>query len=402
MKSGPVTGKPGLMRQINSAVILDLLRERGPLSRIQISAIAGLSFPAVSRTLAGLLKAGVVRELGLGESSGGRRPQLLEFNARAGYVAGFEVTRTQIRGGVTDLMGNMLYSQSIPNRSPRQAEEVIGELDAIVLSMLHAAGIPRQKLVGVGIGVPGIVEPDTGVVHWVPGLDWREVPLAAVLESRLSVPVVVENDVNLALQGERWFGAARGKNNAVFVLVGDGIGAAILVDGRLYRGKDNAAGELGHWIVLPDQVVGSPQGDGQLERLSATGGLVQRWAERSGLGAVGLSEADTLLTQLRKRIEYGDEAGSRVLAETANWLGMVVCNIISLLNPEVVVVGGKVLNAFPMLVDSMRAALERVVPYGAEVVLSQLADRAVILGGVHAVLHRERGSVTFLLTEERA
>lgn len=391
-----ITGKPKLIRQINSAVVLDLLREQGPLSRIQIAAMTGLSFPSVSKTLAGLLKAGLVLELGLGESSGGRRPRLLSFNAQAGYAVGVEIARTHTRVGLTDLMGNMLHSLSLASLSSRQAEDAEDELERIIHTVLDTTKTPIDKLVGIGIGVPGVVEPESGVVHWVPGLNWREVPMGAALGERLGVPVVVDNDVNLALEGERWLGTARGKQNAVFVWVGDGIGAAILVDGRLYRGKDHAAGELGHWIILPDEVVGSPQGDGQLERRAAVSGVLQRWAERSGLGRVDLDHAGTLLAQLRNRVELGDETGTAILAETANWLGMTVSNVISLLNPEIVVLGGRVFDEFPSLVLSVRATLQRVVPYMSEVALSQLGERAVLLGGVHSVLHRERVSVTFL------
>ena len=397
-----ITGNPRLIRRINSSVILDLLRERGPLSRIQISAITGLSFPSVSRTVSELLESGMVTELGLGESSGGRRPRLLAFNARAGYVVGAEVTRTQIRVGLTDLMGHPLHTQSLPSRSPRQAAEVEEELHDAVEAMLHAAQVRREDLVGIGIGVPGIVDPESGMVHWVPGLNWRDVPLAADLEAQLGVPVVVENDVNLALEGERWFGAARGKKNAVFVLVGDGVGAALLLNGQLCRGKDNAAGEVGHWIVLANQVEGSPGGDGQLERLTASAGIVRRWAERSGLRGMDLGPDGSLITQLRNRMDHGDEAGKSVLDETANWLGMAVANIVTLLNPEVVVLGGRVMGEFPQLVDAIRSISGNVVPYGADIVLTQLEDRAVVLGGVHAVLYRERASVTFLQTEERA
>lgn len=384
------SAKPELIRRINRTLILDLLRLDGPLSRSDIATLSGMSLPAVSRTIADLIVDGWVSEIGAGTSSGGRRPILLQFNPRAGFVVSVDVTPYRLLGGVADLSGELLLTESeVPDEL---GQPLLDQVATLIERLMEAAGVTRDSLTGIGLSVPGIPNPTGTHVGWAPALQWQDVPAGEVLRERFGCSVVVQNDVDALLLGEQWRGAAAGVRHALAVNVGSGLGAAVLVDGRLYRGRDGAVGEIGYWLTHPDQEP-RPKGFGHLESQIAVGSLVERWAAQARFKS---DDRGAIMTALVAKALAGDVPTRQLVVETARLAGMVLANLVSLLNPEIVIFGGEALRLEQLILPVLNEMVASHSPYPARILPAQLGDHSALIGAVYGVLQQQRSSVSYV------
>lgn len=372
-----LTGRPRLIREINRTLVLDTLRHHGPLSRPQLAARTGMSLPAVSRAVGELLADGWIRELGKGRSSGGRRPVLLAFNPDARYVIGLDVRPDLLLGIVTNLEGRVLTELREPVRV--RGEPLVQQVCDFAAALVRDSGIPPQRLAGAGVAVPGICQ-DGRVVKASPGLGWEGVAVAPPLERVLACPVYVENDVNALLLGEQWHGAAQRAHCAAAMLVGmGGVGAAVLVDGKLYTGRSGAAGEIGYWRLQP--------GDPSLDTTAAVTAWVERWRASRGSREAGF---DAWVAAARA----GDAHALAALRPALDRLAVAAANLVALLNPELLVLGGEVLAVSDLVLPALQEAVAAACPDPVPVVPARLGERAVVLGAVRGVLDRGRTSIT--------
>ena len=389
MERKGISAKPELIRRINRTLILDLLRREGPLSRSDIAARSGMSLPAVSRAIADLIADSWVSEIGAGTSSGGRRPILMQFNSRAGFVVGVDVTPYRLLGGVADLSGDLVVTRSeVP---VTLGQPLLDQLTTLIKWLTEKAGVVGGMLTGIGLSVPGIPDRTGNRVGWAPALEWQDLPVGSILQERFDCPVVVQNDVDAMLLGEQWRGAAAGVRYAVAVNVGSGVGAAVLLDGGLYRGRDGAVGEIGHWLTEPEQPP-RRKGFGQLESRTAITFLARKWAAQAGwkLGENG----DVMAAMVAKALE-GDPGTRKLVLEMAGWIGVVVANLVTLLNPEVVILGGEALRLEQLILPVISQIVDSHSPYPAPVVPAQLGDHSAVIGAVYGVLQGQRSSVSY-------
>ena len=278
---------PG-MRNINRSIVLNMIREHGPISRSEIARRSELAPSAVSNIVSELLALGLVREGRLARSSGGRPPTLLELNASSAYVVGVNVGLTTTIAMATDLKGNPV-ARAVRTSDPMEGPaSVLKRVEEAVRSAVLEAGQDFGRVVGVGVGVPGLVETSTGRSLFSPNLNWRNVPVKEILQERLDVPVYVDNDVRAATLGEREFGVGRGARHLVAVFVGSAIGAGLILDGEIYYGAGEGAGEIGHIQVVEDGPRCSCGKRGCLEAV-ASGRAIARDAAWSACGAVSAS-----------------------------------------------------------------------------------------------------------------
>lgn len=250
LSEGVGPSRPGQLKELNARQLLTLIRVNNPCSRADLVRLSGLSAPTVSSTVTYLEKKDLVRELGLGTSSGGRPPDMICFNSTFGYVAGVDLGGSNIRLAIADLDGKVIARWTVSTRGNRTPKKVVGLIQSGLKELLKQNDIPERKLLALGLGAPGVTDVRAGIVLSAPHLeDWQMVPLRNLLETKLGIPAVIENDVNTAAVGESWVGSAKGVSNFIFLAIGTGIGSGIFISDRLYHGTDWTAGEVGYLLV---------------------------------------------------------------------------------------------------------------------------------------------------------
>ena len=373
-------GSPGLLRRLNSAAVLHAVRADGPVSRSELARATGLSKPTVNAAVELLLEQGYVSEDGEAASGRpGRRPRLLRFASGLGHVLGIDIGANKVLVLVADLGGEVLAT----GRRRSEPDALLELVEEAAAEALLAAGVGPESLKAVGVGTPGVVDPVSGRVTLAPQLPgWEGLELGARLEPSFACPVLVDNEVRLSLLAERWRGAAQEIDDAFFVQIGIGIGGGVLFGGEVYRGASGAAGEIGYLPLFDDE---PSDGLGPFEH-AAGGSAFARLAQRAGLAAV---DAETVFAAAAA----GDAVATQVLETLLDRLARGIAAAIVVLNPATVIVGGGISRAGEQLRGPLERRIRALVPVAPRVILSQLGDEAVALGGVRLALHEVEQSL---------
>jgi glucokinase len=367
------------LRGLNLERVLAVVMERpDPFTRAELIDATGLSAPTVGSLASALIRSGIVRDLGAGPSRGGRRPAFMEFNAHHGYVAGIDLGPTHTRLAIADLRGELLAHRVLPTPPASDPSRLLDEIATSLRTLMRESQLPATRLLTVGAGAPGAVDLRTGIVAHAPNLrGWSAVPVATLLTRALGVPVIVENDVNLAILGERWRGVAGGHDNCVFITVGTGIGAGIVVNGELHHGHHFLAGEIGFMCMGAEYVDADLRTrGGGLESLAGLKALSARWAAPAEV------DGDGWLSALFEAAAGGDAQASRAVQESATLLGIAIANLSVVIDPSLIILGGALVTQGPRLIDEVRAIVERVVPHASPIVCSSLGQEAPLWGAV--------------------
>ncbi|MFD1933621.1 MULTISPECIES: ROK family protein [Nonomuraea] len=387
MMSGPQRRTVRDLRRGNRAVLLRALYFGGPASRQELTGSTGLSAATVSNVTGDLLAEGVIVEAGQVESDGGRPRVLLRVNPEHGYAIGVDVGETHVRVELFDLAMTERAKADYALRPARhEAELVARHILAGIDVVLAEAGVGRERVLGVGIGVPGIVEQGPESVIHAQTFGWESVPLGALLRQGTDLPLFIDNGAKTMGQAELWFGAGRGARHAVVALVGSGVGANIVTDSDTYRGATGSAGEWGHTTVAVGGRRCRCGSLGCLEAYVGAEGILGRHVEAGG--AIATGDEQTALAAL---LEDDSPAARRVVEETVTFLGAGLGNLINLFNPERIVVGGWAgLLLGRRHLPALREAAGRhalALPFGQTTIeLGELGPDAVALGAATLVV----------------
>jgi predicted NBD/HSP70 family sugar kinase len=383
-----------LRRQNLDRVLSVVIGQPGPFTRAELIEATGLSAPTVGGLVSQLIQTGLVRDLGVGPSRGGRRPASMEFNARHGCIAGIDLGPTRTRLAIADLRGDTLAHRIVPTPSG-SPQAVLSRLGRAVRGLMRQAGVAADRLLAVGAGAPGWVDYERGIVVFAPNLGgWSKVPMAEVLEQSLGAVVTVENDVNLAVLGEHWRGAARGHDNCAFIFVGTGIGAGILIGGQLHRGRHFMAGEIAVMCMGPQFVDQDFGQRGCLETLAGLQALAGRWGAARG-------DPARWMTELFAAAEAGDARARRAIEETATLIGIATANVGAVVDPSIVILGGALFAKAEPLVEEVRKVVQRIARAPLEIVVSALGKEAPLAGSLLVAATEARRQVRLRLREER-
>lgn len=382
-------------------------RERR-ISRAEIARRTGLSRSTVSAIVSDLLPTGLVAEVGAGPSRGGRRPILLEFQDDAYRLLGVDMGATHIAVALTDLRCRVMAweQQSHPVRDdPQGALALMGTLADKCLSR---AGKGARRLVGVGVAVPSPVDPrQPDMLSEVVMPAWRGRGLAAPLRARFGVPVVIDNDANLGALAEMWWGAGRGFEDSAYIKVATGIGSGHIIGGRIYRGANGTAGEIGHTAIDSQgpaclcglrgclvTLVGTPA-------LIARARLLLKRYPRSLVAGKKLT-----ITVLEDAALAGDALALQVFREAADNLGIAVAGMLNLMNPAVVSIGGSLARLGNLLVEPLRQSVRNRTLVSsvaaARIVASELGARDVATGAATLVLQSALADLRFFASAAAA
>lgn len=348
-RPNPPRASRSLLRDINVGLLIELVRQAGSISRAELARQSQLSAPTVSAIVEHLLERGIVIETNTAPSSGGRPPVLLSVDPKAGYVVGIKLRGDGLTTVVCDIDAEIIASRDYYVPLVGDPVAAIAAIEHETRRVLRAAAVPPSKVLGVGIGLSGIIDTSSGVCKFSHLLQWRDVELVEPLRRRMGLPVWVENDVNTLAIAEKWAGDASAAEDFLTLSVGRGIGLGIVINRSLYRGARGAGGEFGHMIVEP----GGPKCEcgrfGCLEAMVGEGALRRRVGERKG-HEVSRDELQTL-------VELGDSAALEVVNSAGRKLGLAVANVITLLNPELLIICGEGTSLGPVFIDPIVSAV---------------------------------------------
>jgi predicted NBD/HSP70 family sugar kinase len=363
---------------------LESVRRVGPVSRAQIARETALSKPTVSQALVTLLDAGLVREAG--RTSGGKGPTavLYELNPQAGWVVGIDVGRNWVRAAIADVTGQFVARRD-ERAHVKSANTLITQIGAIAHALAADAGIKWRQVTFATVGSPGVFEQERGQValaYALPG--WGRQGLVELVQQELGTKIAFENDVNLAAIGEQWQGLGKGVENFVYLHLGTGVGMGMVLNGELYRGSSGAAGEVGYLpLAETDMRDPSNRRRGALDVAASATGVV---ADARRRGMPPPLTAKKVFEEARR----GDRKARRVVAGEARRIALAIVAIASVVDPELVILGGGIGSNGDLLLDLVGQELRELSPFRPRVEVSTLQQEATLYGSVSMALQAAR------------
>ncbi|NNN38078.1 ROK family transcriptional regulator [Streptomyces sp. S3(2020)] len=392
-----MAGTPSTLRAMNDRAALDLLLEHGPLSRTRIGKLTGLSKPTASQLLARLEAAGLVLAGGTTEGRPGPNAQLYEVNPAAGHAAGLDVTPERILAAVADITGRTVGSYELPTPGRRPAQPVVQQIADALDGAVKAAGLARADVHRLVIGTPGAFDPNTGRLRYASHLPgWHTPTLLDELAAALPMPVEYENDVNLVAVAEQRLGAARGHEDFVLLWNEGGLGAALVLGGRLHRGWTGGAGEVGFLPVpgtpLVRQVTKANSGGYQV---LAGSQAIPKLARELGIDDIPTGPYAEVAAALVQRAAESEDPLHQCLLETyATHLATGLASLVSVLDPELVVLSGASLASGGEVLRSLvQSELEELAAARPKLVLGDVPEHPVLRGALESALAATRDEV---------
>ena len=380
----------------NRLLVRDTIRMLGPIPRREVARIVGLTPPAVTVIVNELMRENIVKEVGWGESSGGRKPVMLALNPQAGFVFAARLQRGESVAALLDLSGNILEKR-LKKLDTSLPEDVVEALGESFDSLLRSTGIAAHDVLWCGVASPGLVDSSQGVVQRSSNLNWNKVPLADMLSARLAgAPVHVENISNAAALAEKEYGSGRGCPNLLYLNLSVGIGAGIIIGDLIYGGARGYAGEVGHIVLTPD---GGPEcicgTRGCFEAVCGARTVLEKVkaeVPEETLARFGMTKAKLSIEDVVTPPIIDLPAVRSILMETGRLIGIVTANLVSIFNPEMVILGGDLARAGDIVLDKVRQVVKdqilSQIEEAVQVVRSNMAEDPPLMGAYALALRR--------------
>lgn len=383
------------MRTMNSSLLLRMIWQKQQISRADISRITGMSRSTVSAIVAELMDRGLVTEQGIGHSNGGRRPVILTLNADAYSILGVDIGANHISVVLTNLKGAIRSSaiRSCPvTADPRSAIESVLDMIHTMKTNAEASGSP---LIGIGVGLPCPVTPDETANPMnrdvLPA--WEGYNLRSILQDRFDLPILFANDANLGALAELWWGNDEGARNLAFIKWSKGLGAGLIIDGRIHRGSRGLAGELGHFF----QQTTATAVQGNLNDTLGSDSILKRFVEQGAKYPQSLLHGATPSTRrFIEALHAKDQAAEEILDELAFQLGLAIVNLLSLLDLDTIVLGGKLYHAGDLLISRVAKVIREKSVWARDVELrwSELGENQIAIGAATMILETALGDLS--------
>ena len=379
----------GMLRELGEQAVLETIFREGPITRPEIATAISLSKPTVSAAVSRLEHAGLVRAAGTRPGQRGRKPVAYVVSKRAGFVLGADIGGTNVRVAAADLFGEPICDLKRP--TTKDGSRAVGvQILEMISEVIDQAGASHGRPLALGMSTPGVIDRSSGRVT---SLAYNVTPEGgfdplAVIRGRFDLPVLVDNNVNLAAVGEKWFGLARGISTLVYIGIGAGIGMGVIIDDELVRGAHGAAGEIGYLPLVGDPFDPRHRLHGGLEDEVAASGILAAFKSRRGDSDGDASTAHEVF----ELAGSGDTIARAVVDHVASRLGAAIATVCAILDPELVVLGGGI-GASPLLLRPVRGAAAALVPITARIETSLLGDRAALQGAIAVALQAARAQL---------
>ena len=388
-----------VVNTINKRDVLRIIRNHGPISKAEISRMTELSIPTIMRLTDDLIDKGIVRVVGKGESTGGKPPLMLELAADAYYLVGIDVGTTNIKTIVMDMEAKIISRIITPTVVSDSPEKIIVRIIDTIEEAVSDSGKPLNKILGIGLGMPGLLDIDMGKVLFSPDFRWENVDLIGPIKERFNMPVYMINVTRAMAMSEKWFGLAKDIKNFMCINLGYGIGAAIVIDDELYGGGSDSSGEFGHMTLEKN----GPQCDcgnyGCLEALASAnaiskkaGSMIERGEESIILSMAGGDAANIDAKMIYDAAKHGDNLAMEIVRESNEYIGIAIANVINFLDPELIIFEGGVAKAGDILLNGIKSVVERrQMKYTGrklKILISELGDDAAAIGAASVLIGR--------------
>ncbi|MGN8645906.1 ROK family transcriptional regulator [Gracilibacillus sp. HCP3S3_G5_1] len=379
------------MKSLNKSIILNKIRTAGSISRAQIAKETQLTPPTVGSIVRELLEQGLIKESQLGISQGGRKPTMLVLNTKGFHIIGIDAGPADVRFIISDLSGAIVDEIEQEITQQLHKDSFLNMLTTGVEQLIIKH--PSLQFIGIGVAMHGVVDAEQGLSIFAPNLNLRNIPIKAHLEKTFDMDVKVENDAKTLALGEAWFENKMANKSMIAVNVGRGIGAGLVIDGKLYSGEHGIAGEIGHMTVDLHGKKCSCGNEGCLQTVASGPAIAERAIELLEQGnPSSLSENDETLTAeaVHQAALAGDSLAKEVLKEAGTYLGIALTNLIHVCNPSTIMIGGGVSKAESFILDPIIETIQtRTISERAQetpVYLSNLGEYGSSLGAVALIL----------------
>lgn len=386
-----------VIKEHNRTLVLELILRTGPLSRSQIARETRLTKTAITDIANELLAIGLIKEVGAGDSTGGRRPIMLDVNSDAFRIIVADLSGPTIRLGVSSLRANI--TKVITRRLSPAAEFTVNDLLILLKEAIASESDDRRPILGIGLAVPGLLDYETGTVINAVQLGWNNIPLKERTAAYFGLPVFVEREINAALLGEQWFGDARLLDNIIYVTLGTGIGVSVMVKGALYHGHNRLAGEFGHTVIQSDGPLCKCGNRGCLESLASMTAIVEQVKKGFLAGELDPTLQETIqknrgqvdLDSVFAAVLEGSPAAKAIIGEAGRFLGIGLANLVNLFDPEAVFIGGSMptTQGYEAYLDAARHTMGEMILHKQrplKVVISRFNERVRLVGATASVL----------------
>jgi len=373
-----------LMKSVNKSIVLNKIRTSAPISRAQIAKDTSLTPPTVSSIVKELLDEGLILERKSEESLGGRKPIMLHINERAYSIIGIDAGPEKIVGIISDLSGRVLYRYVESNVKSLNKEQFLSLLKKCIHQLIKDSKKEKDHFLGIGIAMHGVVDVEKGISLVTPNLGLKNIPIKEELEKEFNLEVKVENDARLMALGETWFGGHGNLESMIAVNLGRGVGGGIVIKGELYHGSTDLAGELGHMVIDLKGPICECGNKGCLQTFATGSAISKRAYEKMNArmdGSIKLTGRSVY--ELAKA---GNDLYKDVLIETGKYIGIGLTNLIHLMNPKKIVLGGGVMNSqeyiLPEIIKTVQAHALTKQASETDIVVTELGKDATILGAI--------------------
>ncbi|MEH7384727.1 ROK family transcriptional regulator [Bacillus sp. JJ1521] len=371
-----------LMKKQNKNLVLEIIKNQSPISRMEIAKITGMSPTTITRIVSELHIQGFVRETELVTSGVGRRATLLEICGDVLYTIGIELDKAIIKIGIVNFNGEIVAWESVSREESEKYEETMEKVIFFMKDLISQHQIPLEKFIGVAVGLPGLIDYQNGVVKVSDQLKWKNVSLASDLSENTGFDVIIDNELKMKIVAENYVGKAKDSQNAVLVGIGSGIGSAIILNGQIHRGESNNAGEIGHTVLDPT---------GNVCKCGKIGCLATYISEGAIVSDARKVKDITSIEDVFNSYRHGESWAVNIMDRTTTYIALAISNILCLYDPEVIVLSGSTIQKFPeikeAIVKKLNLFIWEPIKEKVRIVYSELSDRGVVLGAAIQAQH---------------
>ena len=382
---------PKQIGDYNKNQMLSLLRERGPTSRVELAKLMGISQTAISRSTSRLLENGIIRECEAKDSVMGRKPVPVELCGDFCHVLAADIVGGTIRTAIADFLGVIVDYHEEHIVKDKGANAVMDQVLRVLRNIIAGTSIPREKIWGITIGTPGIFDPGSGKSRFTFFMDkWDDIDIRSMIYEALSIDTLIENDVNLDVLGESWKGVGKDYENILYVKLGQGLASRVVLGGNLLRGEHNMAGEIGY--MMPG--FSGAKGRSSLNEISNYEHMLCNSSASRRYGELTGGKSVETISDLCAMSNNGDKAAGKVMDNLLDQFSVVLSNSITVLDPQVVILGGDACNFGEKEITHLKRRISQFFPITLNIIPSLLKKQACLYGAIKMSLDRVETRIT--------